>query len=115
MANVIIVHAGVTHPHPLWLDSLHPGGRLIVPLTDANRQGRLFKITRVNHGYRAEAMGRIEIFPCQARKEGDIDGHLLSFWETMSRMGSFLLPADDVPGIHTGNKSKRKYRPGAAV
>lgn len=31
--NGIWVNAGVTHPEPAWLDSLVPGGRLVLPLT----------------------------------------------------------------------------------
>ena len=31
--DVILVHAGVTHPQASWLDSLAEGGRLLFPLT----------------------------------------------------------------------------------
>jgi protein-L-isoaspartate(D-aspartate) O-methyltransferase len=31
--DVILVHAGVTHPQASWLDSLKKGGRLLFPLT----------------------------------------------------------------------------------
>jgi len=31
--DAILVNAGVTHPHPGWLDGLTTGGRLILPLT----------------------------------------------------------------------------------
>jgi protein-L-isoaspartate(D-aspartate) O-methyltransferase len=31
--NAIFIDAGVTHPHPKWLDSLIEGGRLVLPLT----------------------------------------------------------------------------------
>lgn len=31
--DAILVHAGVTHPEPAWLDALGPGGRLVLPLT----------------------------------------------------------------------------------
>jgi protein-L-isoaspartate(D-aspartate) O-methyltransferase len=31
--DAILVHAGVTHPLPSWLDALAPGGRLLLPLT----------------------------------------------------------------------------------
>jgi protein-L-isoaspartate(D-aspartate) O-methyltransferase len=33
--DAILVNAGVTHPDESWLDSLAPGGRLLVPLTVA--------------------------------------------------------------------------------
>ena len=31
--DVILIHAGVTHPRSLWLDRLRPDGRLLLPLT----------------------------------------------------------------------------------
>jgi protein-L-isoaspartate(D-aspartate) O-methyltransferase len=31
--DAIVVNAGVSHPLPVWLDALSPGGRLIAPLT----------------------------------------------------------------------------------
>ena len=31
--DAILVNAGVTHPLPVWLEALAPGGRLVLPLT----------------------------------------------------------------------------------
>jgi protein-L-isoaspartate(D-aspartate) O-methyltransferase len=31
--DAILIHAGVTHPAPMWLDALAPDGRMILPLT----------------------------------------------------------------------------------
>ena len=31
--DAILINAGMTHPHPAWLDALRPGGRLVLPLT----------------------------------------------------------------------------------
>jgi protein-L-isoaspartate O-methyltransferase len=31
--DVILIHAGVTHPRSVWLDRLRPRGRLVLPLT----------------------------------------------------------------------------------
>ncbi len=31
--DAILINAGFTHPLPLWLDALAPGGRLLVPVT----------------------------------------------------------------------------------
>jgi protein-L-isoaspartate(D-aspartate) O-methyltransferase len=44
--DVIIVFAGSTHPAPLWLDRLAPGGRLLIPLTVENQFGFLLRATR---------------------------------------------------------------------
>jgi protein-L-isoaspartate(D-aspartate) O-methyltransferase len=87
-ADVIVVHAGFTQPHPLWLDSLRPNGRLMVALTNQDRQGTLFKITRLDAGYHAEAVRRVEIFPGHGRGNTTIDERLTRWWEAMSRVRS---------------------------
>jgi protein-L-isoaspartate(D-aspartate) O-methyltransferase len=87
-ADVIVVHAGVTHPYALWLDSLKPNGRLMVPLTNQDRQGTLFKVTRADAGYHAEAVRRIEIFPCYGRDYRVVDERLTRWWEAMSHVKS---------------------------
>jgi len=87
-ADVIVVHAGFTYPHPLWLDSLRPNGRLMVPLTNQARQGSLFKITRLDAGYHAEALGGIEIFPGRGRGNAANDERLTRWWEAMSQVRS---------------------------
>ena len=33
--DAILINAGVTHPLPVWLDALAPGGRVVLPLTAA--------------------------------------------------------------------------------
>jgi protein-L-isoaspartate(D-aspartate) O-methyltransferase len=86
-ADVIVVHAGFAHPHPLWLDSLRPHGRLMVPLTDHTRQGTLFKITRLDNGYQAEAVGGIEIIPGHGRGNTD-DARLKRWWEAVPQVRS---------------------------
>ena len=94
-ADVIIVHAGFNHPHRLWLDSLRPHGRLMVPLTNHDRQGTLFKITRLDAGYRVEAVRRIEIFPGHGRGNTAIDERVTRWWEAMSRVRSLRRDAHE--------------------
>ena len=101
-ADVIVVHAGFTHPHPLWLDSLRSNGRLMLPLTNQDRQGTLFKITRLDEGYRAEAVRRVEIFPCHGRSNADIDERLTHWWEAMSTVRSLRRDAHAKEIIHAG-------------
>jgi len=105
LADVIVVHAGFTYPHPLWVDSLRPNGRLMVPLTKQDRQGTLFKITRLDGGYNAEAVRRIEIFPCQGRGNTAIDERLTGWWEEMSALAPFRSRS-----INRGLPSDRKPR-----
>jgi protein-L-isoaspartate(D-aspartate) O-methyltransferase len=87
-ADVIVIHAGFTRPHPLWLDALRPGGRLMLPLTNKNRQGTLFKITRLDTGYRAHGVSGVEIFPCHGRGNTALDKRLMRWWEAISRVKS---------------------------
>lgn len=110
-ADVIIVHAGFTYPHPLWLDSLRPRGRLLVPLTNKDRQGTLVKITRLDRGYQAEAIRGIEIFPGHGRGNSALDTRLTSWWETASALAPFRfrsiirgLPSDRGPPRLRKNK-----------
>jgi protein-L-isoaspartate(D-aspartate) O-methyltransferase len=86
--DVIVMHAGFTQPQPLWLDSLRPGGRLMLPLTNENRQGTLFKITRLDTGYRAQGVSGVEIFPCYGRGHTALDKRLMRWWEAISRVRS---------------------------
>jgi protein-L-isoaspartate(D-aspartate) O-methyltransferase len=88
-ADVIIVHAGFTYPHPLWLGSLRPHGRLLVPLTNEDRRGTLVKITRLGPEYQAEAIGGIEIFPCHGRGDTALDKRLTSWWGAASALAPF--------------------------
>jgi protein-L-isoaspartate(D-aspartate) O-methyltransferase len=77
--DVIIVFAGSTHPAPLWLDRLAPGGQLLMPLTNENRWGFLLRATRCRdydaesivlppardqNRFDAVSIGGVGIFPC---------------------------------------------------
>jgi protein-L-isoaspartate(D-aspartate) O-methyltransferase len=77
--DVVIVFAGSTHPAPLWLDRLAPGGQLLMPLTDENRFGFLLRATRCRdydaesivlptaqdrNRFDATSIGSVGIFPC---------------------------------------------------
>ncbi len=78
--DAVIVHAGVSHPYAAWLDALAMGGRLQLTLTSAGRQGIVFQFTRTPRGFTAQALRRIEIFPCE-EGEGKTEASLrLSFW-----------------------------------
>jgi protein-L-isoaspartate(D-aspartate) O-methyltransferase len=82
--DVIVVCAGATHPAPLWLDRLAPGGQLLLPLTDDNRSGFLLRATRgTDHDanlivlpaareknrFEAVSVGPVGIFPCAGGRD----------------------------------------------
>jgi protein-L-isoaspartate(D-aspartate) O-methyltransferase len=68
VADAIIVNAGVTHLSSVWLDALaSEGGRLLVPLTNAEWSGCFVMITRLGSNpdrYRARFAGRVGVIPC---------------------------------------------------
>ena len=82
--DTVIVCAGATHPAPVWLDRLAPGGELMLPLTDANWWGFLLRATRppdpepglivLPHArsanwFEAISIGRVGIFPCAGGRD----------------------------------------------
>lgn len=85
-ADAIIVHAGFSHPHPLWLRSLRPRGRLLVPLTQRDREGAALKITRRAKGFEAEAVQQIRIFPGQGRGVTALDDRVADWWQRASAL-----------------------------
>lgn len=83
-ADVIIVHAGFTQPHAAWLKSLRRNGRLLVPLTQRDREGTVIKITRQGRIYCAEAVRRIRIFPGRGRGQTELEERVVDWWERAS-------------------------------
>jgi protein-L-isoaspartate(D-aspartate) O-methyltransferase len=67
-ADAVVINAGVTHFSSVWLDALAEGnGRLLVPLTNAERWGCFLMITRQASEpdrYAARFVGRVGIIPC---------------------------------------------------
>jgi protein-L-isoaspartate(D-aspartate) O-methyltransferase len=61
--DVIVASAGATHPLPLWIDALKPGGRLMFPLTSDKRGGVMLLITRrKTAGFAAEVVSFAAFF-----------------------------------------------------
>ncbi|WGD50777.1 rRNA adenine N-6-methyltransferase family protein [Bradyrhizobium sp. CB1650] len=85
-ADVIIVHAGFAHPQPLWLQSLRPRGRLLVPLTQRDREGAAIRILRKAGGFEAEAVQQIRIFPGRGRGTTALDDRVADWWERASSL-----------------------------
>ena len=85
-ADAIIVHAGFPHPHPLWLQSLRPRGRLLVPLTQRDREGAVIRITRKGKGFEAVAIQQIRIFPGRGRGTTALDDRVADWWQRASAL-----------------------------
>jgi protein-L-isoaspartate(D-aspartate) O-methyltransferase len=63
----ILVNAGFTHPLRAWLDSLKPGGRLLVPITALQPgtqigSGGMLLVSRDGERFRAEFISLVAIF-----------------------------------------------------
>lgn len=70
-ADAILVNAGATHPRRIWLDSLRPNGRLVLPLTGLNRTGWVLKVVNRDQRYAAQFISSISIFPCVGARDAD--------------------------------------------
>ena len=104
-ADVMIAHAGFTCPQELWIKSLRPNGRLLLPLTGKDREGTVVKITRRGNVFEAEAIRRIKIFPGQGRGEGALETRVTDWWERALALGPLRfrsleqgLPSERAPG-----------------
>jgi protein-L-isoaspartate(D-aspartate) O-methyltransferase len=104
-ADVIIVHAGFDHPHPLWVESLRRNGRLLLPLAKRGRAGTVIKITRLARCYQAEAVRRIRIFPGKGRGKTALDERVTDWWERATALAPLRFQ-----GIEQGLPSERKPR-----
>ena len=84
-ADAILVNAGATHPRAIWLDSLRPGGRLIVPLTvtDANGGGggHVLKVSRHPGGLEASFISGVGIFSCVGSRDAELNQRLKDAFE----------------------------------
>ena len=76
--DAMLINAGVTHPHPLWLNRLRePGGRLVVPITLAATptlgQGIMAKIIRDHGGLSAQILTFLAIFSCTSVRDPELE------------------------------------------
>jgi protein-L-isoaspartate(D-aspartate) O-methyltransferase len=117
--DTIIVCAGATHPAPLWLDRLAPGGQLLLPLTDDNWWGFLLRATRGPghdadpivlrqsrgpHTLAATSIGTVGIFPCAGARDDAAAERLRAALAALPAPGAF----HDVPieALHRGEPAR---------
>ncbi len=75
-ADAILVNAGATHPAPLWLERMLPGGKLIVPLTVSapiHGAGWILKVHHTPKGFAARFISRVGIFHCAGARDDDFN------------------------------------------
>jgi protein-L-isoaspartate(D-aspartate) O-methyltransferase len=71
--DAMLINAGVTHLHPLSLDRLREGGRLVLPLTVAMGatlgKGVMTKITRERGAFPTQAITFVAIYSCTSLRD----------------------------------------------
>jgi protein-L-isoaspartate(D-aspartate) O-methyltransferase len=75
-ADAVMINAGATHPRRVWLDSLRPNGRMLLPLTGPYGFGSVLKVVRRDNGYPASFVSTITIFPCVGARDEETAGLL---------------------------------------
>jgi protein-L-isoaspartate(D-aspartate) O-methyltransferase len=78
--DAMLINAGVTHPHALWLERLREGGRLVVPLTIALSptigQGTMVRIVRQSEGFSANIVTFLAIFNGGNLRDAELEAPL---------------------------------------
>jgi protein-L-isoaspartate(D-aspartate) O-methyltransferase len=84
--DAVFINAGVTHPHPPWLDALTEGGRMVVPLTAAAAatfgNGIVARITRAHDCFSARVVSRVAIYSCTSMRDPHLEAPLAESLET---------------------------------
>ena len=81
-ADGILINAGATHPLPLWLDSLPPHARMILPLTRSSSVagpigfGVMMRIQRLRSAYEASVLSPVAVFSCAGATDAEADRRL---------------------------------------
>ena len=75
--DAMLINAGVTHPHPLWLDRLRDGGRLVLPITLATSEtlgaGLMTRIVRRNDRFSAHGVTPVGIYSCKSVRDPELE------------------------------------------
>ena len=80
--DAIVVNAGVSHLALPWLDLLKAnGGRLLVPLTNANLWGAFLIVTRLGERYPVRFASRTGIIACTGGRDAEAEARLTAALE----------------------------------
>ncbi|MGB7622743.1 MAG: methyltransferase domain-containing protein [Terriglobia bacterium] len=76
--DAMLINAGVTHPHPPWLERLREGGRMVLPITFAMGttglgQGVMAKITRERDIFNARILTFVAIYSCSSVRDPELE------------------------------------------
>ncbi len=75
--DAMLINAGVTHPHRLWLNRLREGGRLVVPITMATSPtlgaGVMMRIVRSGDRFAARGVTPVGIYSCIGMRDATME------------------------------------------
>jgi protein-L-isoaspartate(D-aspartate) O-methyltransferase len=79
--EAIFINAGVTHPHPVWLQRLSVNGRIVLPLTAATDNavwgsGVVARVTRKGDRFGARVVTPVAIYSCLSVRDPAMNANL---------------------------------------
>jgi protein-L-isoaspartate(D-aspartate) O-methyltransferase len=86
-SDILVASAGATHPLPIWLDALKPGGRLVFPMTASNGPGGMLLVTRrAERAFAAKFLCNAAFYEFSGARDPEVDKRLRdAFAEGRSR------------------------------
>lgn len=72
--DAMFINAGVTHPHPPWLERLRNGSRIVLPLTvsvgdTGSGKGLMLKIVHNGGHFVAEVVSEVGVYSCTSVRD----------------------------------------------
>jgi len=97
--DAILINAGVTHPHPAWLDCLSEGGVLVLPLSVGRKlsvnDAMVLGITRRRNQYAAEPLSIMTIYSSQSMRDPMLQSMLNDSFESHAMLRLKSVRKDD--------------------
>jgi protein-L-isoaspartate(D-aspartate) O-methyltransferase len=97
--DAILVNAGVTHPHPAWLDCLSEGGVLVLPLSVGRNLGvndaMVLGITRRQDQFAAELLSIMTIYSSPSMRDPVLQSMLNDSFESHAMLRVKSVREDD--------------------
>jgi protein-L-isoaspartate(D-aspartate) O-methyltransferase len=97
--DAILINAGVTHPHPAWLDGLSEGGVLVLPLSVGRNltvnDAMVLAITRRHDQFAAELLSIISIYSSPSMRDPILQSMLNDSFESHAMLRLKSVRNDD--------------------
>jgi protein-L-isoaspartate(D-aspartate) O-methyltransferase len=97
--DAILINAGVTHPHPAWLDCLSEGGVLVLPLSVGRKlnvnDAMVLGITRRHNQFAAELLSIMTIYSSPSMRDPILQSMLNESFESHAMLRLKSVRNDD--------------------